>query len=129
MDRVARVGHQHHIAGRRDRLGHVGEALLGAQRGDDLGLGIELDAETPLVIGGLGAPQPGNSPRRRITVGAGLADGLLQLFDDMVGRRQIRVAHAEIDDVGSAIAGSRLGAIDLLEDVRRQTTDAVKFFH
>jgi hypothetical protein len=44
-------------------------------------------------------------------------------------RRQIRVAHAEIDDIGPSIPCGRLGAIDLLEYVRRQTADAVKFFH
>ena len=31
VDRVARVGHQDHVARRGDRLGEVGEALLGAQ--------------------------------------------------------------------------------------------------
>ena len=129
VDRIGRVGHHHHVARRGDRLRHVGEAFLGAQRGDDLGLRIELHAEAALVIGGLGAPQPRNAAGRRIAVGAGLADGLLQLLDHMLGRRQVRIAHAEVDDVGSRIAGGRLGAVDLLEDVRGQTADAVKFFH
>ena len=47
----------------------------------------------------------------------------------MGGRRQVRIAHAEIDDVGAAVARSRLGAIDLLEHIGRQAADAVKFFH
>ena len=67
--------------------------------------------------------------RRRIAVGARLADRLLELLDDVRGRRQIGIAHAEIDDVGAAVAGRRLGAVDLLEHVRRQTADAVKFVH
>ena len=67
--------------------------------------------------------------RRRIAVGARLADGLLELLDDMGGRRQVGIAHAEVDDVGAGIARRRLGAIDLLEDVGRQAPDAVKFFH
>ena len=65
VDRVARVGHQHHVARRRDRLRHVGEAFLGAERGDDLGLGIELHAEAAVVIGGLGPAQPGDARARR----------------------------------------------------------------
>ena len=44
-------------------------------------------------------------------------------------RRQVGIAHAEIDDVGAGIARGRLGAVDLLEDVRRQAADAVKLFH
>ena len=44
-------------------------------------------------------------------------------------RRQVGIAHAEIDDVGAGITGHGLRAIDLLEDVGRQTPNAVKFFH
>src|SRR5580698_2312017 len=44
-------------------------------------------------------------------------------------RRQIRIAHAEIDDIGAGIACSRLGPVDLLEHIRRQTADAVEIFH
>src|SRR5438270_8934664 len=44
-------------------------------------------------------------------------------------RRQVRIAHAHVDDVGPGIARSRLGLVDLLEHVRRQTADAVKIFH
>jgi hypothetical protein len=45
VDRIARVGHQHDVARRGDRLGDIGEAFLRAQRDDDLGVGIELHAE------------------------------------------------------------------------------------
>ena len=44
-------------------------------------------------------------------------------------RRQIRIAHAEIDDVGAGVARHGLGAVDLLEHIRRQAPDAVEFFH
>src|SRR5437868_6029178 len=44
-------------------------------------------------------------------------------------RRQVGIAHAEVNDVGAAIAGDCLGAIDLLKDVRRQPADAIKLFH
>jgi hypothetical protein len=47
----------------------------------------------------------------------------------MVGRREVGIAHAEIDDVGPGVAGGGLGAIDLLEDVGRQAPYAVEFFH
>ena len=44
-------------------------------------------------------------------------------------RGQIGIAHAEIDDIGACIACRGLGAVDLLEHIGRQTSDAVKFFH
>ncbi|HEX9590108.1 MAG TPA: hypothetical protein VGA15_20470, partial [Bradyrhizobium sp.] len=34
-----------------------------------------------------------------------------------------------IDDIGPGIARGRLGPVDLLEHVRRQTANAVKIFH
>ena len=129
MDRIARVGHQHDVARRGDRLRDVGEAFLGAERGDDLGFGIELHAEAAAVVGGLRPAQARNALGRRVAVGARLAERLLHLLDDMRGRRQIRIAHAEVDDVGAGVARDRLGAVDLLEHVRRQPLDAMKFFH
>jgi len=62
MDRVGRIGHDDDIARRGDCLGDVGKAFLGAERGDDLGLGIELHAESARVIRGLGTAQSRNSP-------------------------------------------------------------------
>jgi len=44
-------------------------------------------------------------------------------------RRQIGITHAEIDDIGAAVASGRLGAIDLLEHVGRQPANAIKVFH
>ena len=126
---VGRIGNNDHVARGGDRLRHVGEAFFGAERGDDLRLRIELHAESARVISGLGAAQARYSPRRRIAVGTGAADGLLELLHNMRGRRQIGIAHAEVDDVGAAIAGDGLGAVDHLEYVRRQAADAVKLFH
>ena len=91
--------------------------------------GIELHAKAARIIGGLRAAQPRNALGRRVAIGARLADRLLDLLDDMGGRRQIGIAHAEIDDVGAAIARAGLGAVDLFEHIRRQPADAIKFFH
>src|SRR5687768_7561104 len=44
-------------------------------------------------------------------------------------RRQVRVAHTEVDNIGAGVACSRLGFIDHLEDIGRQAADAVKLFH
>ena len=102
---------------------------IGAERGDDLGLGIEFDAEAAVIIGGLGPAQARNSPRRRISVGAGLAHRFDQLFDDMGRRRHVGIAHAEIDDVFATSARLRLEAVHLFEDIRRQPFYSVEFVH
>ena len=90
VDRIGGVRHQHDVARRGDRLGHVGEAFLRAERRDDLRLRIELDPEPARVIAGLGAAQAGDAFRGRIAVGARLADRLDQLVDHMLGRGQVR---------------------------------------
>ena len=102
VDRVARARHEHDVARRGDRLRHVGEAFLRAERGDDLALGVELHAEAAGVIGGLRAPEPGDAARGGVAVGARLRDRLDQLVEDMRRGRQVGIAHAEIDDVGAA---------------------------
>ena len=129
VDRIARIGAQHDVAGRGDRLRHVGKAFLRAERRHDLGVRIELHAEAARVIGRLRLAQAGDAARGRIAVGPRLAQRFLELFDHMGRRRQIRIAHAEVDDVGAGIPRGRLGPVDLLEHVRRQTADAVKIFH
>ena len=128
VDRIGRIRHQDHVARRGDGLRHVGEAFLGAERGDDLRLGIELHAEAALVVGGLRLAQARDALGGRIAVGARLGDGLDQLVDDVLGRRHVGIAHAEIDDVGAARARRRLQAVDFREDVGRQPLDAVEFF-
>jgi hypothetical protein len=91
--------------------------------------GIELHTKSPGVICRLRLAQPRNAARGRIAIGARLAQGLLQLLDHVGRRRQIRIAHAHVDNVGAGIARRCLGAIDLLEDVRWQAADAVEIFH
>ena len=125
---IGGVGHQDHVAGRRDGLRHVGEAFLRAQRRHDVLVGVEPDAEPALVVGRLRLAQPRNALGGRIAVGARLADGLDHLVDDVLRRRHVRIAHAEIDDVGAPCTGRGLQPIDLGEDVRRQPLDAMEIF-
>ena len=128
VDRVARVRHQHDVAGRGDRHREVGEPLLGAEGGDHLGLGVELHPEAAGVVAGLGAAQAGDALGRRIAVGARAAHGLDELLDDMRGRVHVGVAHAEVDDVHALGAVAGLQPVDLGEDVRGQALDAVELF-
>ena len=126
MDRVARIGRQDHVARRGDRLGEVGEALLGAERDHDLGLGVELDPEAARIVARLRPAQPRNAARHRIAMGARIARRLDQLLDDRRRRRLVGIAHAEVDDVAPGRPGLRLHRVDLAEHVRRQAADPVK---
>ena len=126
VDRVARVRHDHHIARRRDGLRHVGEAFLGAERRDHLRIGIELHAEAAPVIGGLGAQQARNALRGRIAVRARLGHRLDELVVDVLGRRQVGIAHAEIDDVGAARPRLGLQPVHFRENVGREALDAME---
>ena len=56
----------------------------------------------------------------------GLRTVSISLSTMCFGRRHIRIAHAEIDDVGPPGARRRLEPVDLLEDIGRQALDAVK---
>jgi hypothetical protein len=127
VDGIGRVGHQDHVARRRNGLRHVGEALLGAQRRHDVLVGVEPHAEPPLIIGRLRLAQPRNALGGRIPVRPRLVDGLHHLVDDVLRRRHVRIAHAEIYDVGAA--GTRIGLqpVHLRKNIRRQSLDAVEF--
>src|SRR5690606_27049498 len=81
------------------------------------------------IIVRLGAAQAGNAARGGIAVGARIAHHVDQLVDNRLRGRQVRIAHAEIDDVGAAGAGGRLEAVDLLENVGRKAANLVKLFH
>ena len=129
VDRIARVGNEDDVAGRDDRLGDVGEAFLGAERRHDLPLGVELHPEPAAVVRRLGAAQTGDAAGSGIAIRARLADRLLELVDDVERRRQIGIAHPQIDDVGPGIARRGFGAVDLLEYVGRQAPDPEELLH
>src|SRR5262249_16218223 len=77
---------------------------------------------------GRGRPQAGGALRRRQRIGAGVADGFDQLVDDVLRRRHVGVAHAEVDDVGAIGPCRRLQPIDLGKNVRWKPLDAMELF-
>jgi len=121
------VGRKNDVARRGDGLGEVGEALLRAQADNDFLVGVEIDIETPLVIGRLGLPEAGNAAARRIAMGVRLSRDLGKLFDHVFRRRSVGIAHAKIDDVLAASARRGLHRVDFGEDVGRQALDSVEF--
>ena len=104
----------------------VREPLLGADGGDHLALGVEVDAEAPLVEAGEGLAQLGDAPAGRVAVVAGVVRRLAQLVDRQRGRRDVGVAEAQVDDVHAGSPGLDLQTVDDREDVRGQPGDAAK---
>src|SRR6185369_16019922 len=68
VDRTGGIRGKDDVARRGDRLGKVGEALLGPQGNDDFLVGVERDAEAALVIGRLRFPEARDATARRVTV-------------------------------------------------------------
>jgi hypothetical protein len=126
VDRIGGVGADDHVPGRGQGLGQVGEALLGAHGGDDLGVRVELHPEAALVIAGHGPAQAGNALGRRIAVGLGLLHRFDQLLHHVGRGGHVGIAHAEVDDVHATGAQPGLEAVDLLEHVGRQAADLVE---
>ena len=127
-DRVGGVGRQDDVAGFGDSRRQTGQTFLGAHGDDHLGVGIQVHAETAGVVVGLGATQAGNAARRRIAVGVGLARHFAQLVDHVRRRRQIGIAHAQVDDVLAGRAGGGAHGVGLRDHIRRQAFHAVEFF-
>ena len=118
MDRVGRLRHQNRIARAAEDPREVRQPLLGPDRGADLGLGIERHAPSPLVEVGDGLPQLRDAPRGRIPMVTRVVGGLLELLDHRVRRRDVRIAHPEIDDVLTGTARTHLHVVDGREYVR-----------
>ena len=85
VDGVRRRRHQGGVAGLEQGPHQVREPLLGADGVDDLGLGVELDAEAPEVEVGVGLAQLGDALAGRVAVVAWVVHRLGQLLDRHVG--------------------------------------------
>jgi len=63
-------------------------------------------------------------------MGVGLARDFAQLVDHVIGRRQVGIAHAEVDDVPARLACRVTHRVDFGDDIGRQALDAVELvFH
>ena len=129
VDRVGGVRHQDGVARLEEGQHQVGEPFLRADRGDGLGLGVQLDAEALPVPAGDGDPEPADAARGRVAVVPRVLRGLDELVDDVPGRRAIRVAHAEVDDVLAPGPRLDLEVGDRGQDVGRQPLDPIEIVH
>ena len=124
VDRVARLGHQHLVARVDERPRQVGDPLLGADQGQDLGVRVQLDPEAAPVEVGDRAPERRQPEVARVLVGRGVAGRPGQLLDHEAGGGQVGVADAEGDDVDPRRLALGDLAVDLGEQVGRDGIDA-----
>ena len=68
VHRVAGVGHERHVSGIDEAEGDVADPLLGADEGQHLFLGVQLDAKPPLVPSGDRLSQLRQAVRFRVAV-------------------------------------------------------------
>src|SRR3546814_2664124 len=86
---------------------------------DNLAFGVELDVETARIIIGLRAAEARNALRLRIAVRVRLLRDPAQLVDDMLRRRQVGVAHPQVDDVLARRTCCRSHRIHFGDDIGR----------
>ena len=128
-DSVDWVGGRRHddgVAALDEHPHQVREPLLCADRARDLRFRVERDAERALVVLGDGVAQLRDPSARGVPVVGGLGGRLLQLRDGDLGRRDVRVAEAEVDHVAPVAPQLTLQLVDGGEDVRREVVDSAK---
>ncbi len=126
VDRVARARHDGRVARLQQHPHEVREPLLGADGRDRLRLRVELDREAAPVEVADRRPQLRDAAARRVAVVPLLAGRLLELRDRDLGRRDVGVAEAEVDDVLARPPQVELELVRDREDVRRQRADAAE---
>ena len=126
MDRIRRRGHDRRVARLHEHPHQMREPFLGADRGDRLRLGIELDAEPVPVQVADRAAQLRDAATRRVAVVVRLRGRLDQLLDDRRRRGEVGVAEAEVDHVLARAPQLQLQLLGHREDVRRERRDAAK---
>ena len=116
VDGIAGVRHERDIAWVDEAEGDVADALLGADQGQDLLVGVEAQPEAALVPASDGLAVLWQAVRIRIALVFRVARGLHERVENVRRRRQVRVADGERDDIDAG--GLLLG--DLLADGREK---------
>ena len=112
VDGKARVGIEDFRAGLAEHENGEEHGHFAARHDHDPA-GIDLNAVAPVKVGRDRLAQRQDTIRRGVAVVA-VEERLPGRLDDMVGRREVGLADAEIDDI-AALGGERLGAGENLE--------------
>ena len=129
VDGIRRVRDEHAVAGLEHGERQVRHAFLGADRGDHFAVGIQLHLVAVAIPRRHRVAEEVAAPGCGVSVILRILGGLYELGDDVLRRRHVGVAHAQIDDVLAAGAGFRLQVVDDGEDVRREAFDPIEIVH
>ena len=124
VDRVARARHDGAVAAVEQHPHQVGEPFLGADRADDVRLGVEPDAEMALVALADGLAEVRQAAARRVAVVHRLGGRLGELLDRDRRRGDVGIAEAEVDHVAPVAPQLAFQLIDSREDVRGKIVDS-----
>ncbi len=105
------------------------QPFLRTKRQRRLGLGIEIDAEAVAVQVADGFSQLREASTRGVTVVAREERSLAQLLDCDLGRSDVGVSEAEVDDVFAPTPELELQPLDFSERVGRKCVDSAEVHH
>ena len=128
VHRVARRGHQVDVLGIDDPQGQVGNALLGADEGEDLAGRVQLHPEALGVPAGHRLPEEVQAGVGRIAVGAGVLHRGHHLLHDEPRRGQVGVTHAQVDDIHSPGLDFGLLLVNRLKEIGRDQAQSRRGF-
>jgi hypothetical protein len=107
----------------------MAEAFFGADAGNDLGFGVDVDIPEPGVSFRDFASEVFYASRRAVAVVARVFSSFDELFNDDCGRAVGGIAHTEVDDIGAGLSFLELQRIDASEKIGRQTLDSGRRFN
>ena len=124
VDGVGGVWRKHHIAGFKHGQRKVGQTFFGTHSHDGFGFRVQVHVKVALVAVTDGLAQVGDAARKGIAVVDGLECCLCELFHNGCGRRDVRIAHAEVHDVDILPTKPHLEVPNYSEHVGGQAANA-----
>ena len=106
----------------------MGDALLGADEGEDFALRVQVHPETPLIPAGHRLPEEIHAGIGRIPVGFRVLHRLRILSTMKRRGGQIRVAHAQVDDIHPLGLDLGLLVVNGFEEIGRNQAQAGRGF-
>jgi len=126
MDGISRVGDKDYISGPNGRQYEMADALLCAYGHDALRLRIELNIKTPVIKIGHGQTKFINAFGGRVSMVPWIFNRFDQFMNNMFGSGEIRIPHAQINDILPSLPGLYLQLIHNAENIRRQPHHPMK---
>ena len=129
MDGIGRRRCKHHIPGPDGHQDQMGHTLFDADGDDGLGVRIDVHIKTAFVPARDGVAQFGDSHGGRITVVMRFLHGFHHLFDDVFRCAEIRIPHAQVDNILPGPARFHKDFRNFGKHVRWQTVQSRKLSH